>query len=379
MSLVRRTGRFLKGMSPAAIREIIVIAVIVCLAVTLSIPQYYIDVATAKHQKAEKKAEKNMATAKPEDKGMVSLRLETAAKKLEVTSAMSFLVVRDGSLVFEKYYKHNGNNNQSRNNVYSVTKSFISALVGIAVREGYIGSVDDTVEKYLPDYFKQLSDPRWKDITLKHLLTMTPGFCEDLDRMTGSKDWIAYTFSLPLKYAPGKEFQYANSASHLLSVILTKVTGMSTKDFADKYLFKPLGIISPEWSKDPEGNYTGYANMYLRPQDMAKFGWLYYSMGKWEGMQVVPGEWVAESTKVQFDFNKGLDTKVENGYGYKWWISNKTGYHAFSALGYGGQSITVIPDLGIEVVITCEPGSLSVSDEQREQFIKDYIITAIKK
>ena len=379
MKLLRKIGSVFKNPSPAVIRECIVIAVILCIAVALSLPQYYRDSEAAGRQKEEFKAEKSMAAAKPEAKGMDPAKLEKAAAQLKSTSALSFLVVRDGSLVFEKYYDFNGNNNQSRNNVYSVTKSFISALVGIAVREGYIGSVDDTVEKYLPEYFRQLSDPRWKRITLKHLLTMTPGFCEDLNQMTGSKDWVKYTFSLPLKYDPGEEFQYANSATHLLSVILARATGMSTRDFADKYLFKPLGIIFPEWAQDPDGNYTGYANLYLKPGDLAKFGWLYYCEGKWEGMQVVPEEWVTESTKIQFDFNKGKDTSFENGYGYKWWISNKTGYHAFSALGYGGQSITVIPDLGLEVVLTCLPDSLSINDEQREQFLKDYVIPSIIK
>lgn len=379
MKLLRKIGRVFKNPSPAAMREGIAIVVILCIAVALSLPQYYSDSAVAKRQKEEIKAEKDMITAKPEEKGMDSARLDTAANQLKATSALSFLVVRDGCLVFEKYYDYNGNNDQCRNNVYSVTKSFMSALIGIAVREGYIGSADDTVEKYLPEYFKQLSDPRWKKITLKHLLTMTPGFCEDLDRMTGSADWVGYIFSLPLNYDPGEEFQYANSASHLLSVILTKATGMSTRDFADRYLFKPLDIASPEWAKDTDGNYTGYANLYLRPLDMAKFGWLYCSMGKWEGVQVVPEEWVTESTKVQFDLNKETDTGYENGYGYKWWISSKTGCHAFSALGYGGQSITVIPDLGLEVVITCLPDSLSINDEQREQFLKDYVITSIIK
>jgi CubicO group peptidase (beta-lactamase class C family) len=379
MSLLRRIIRPFKDLSPKAVREIIAIAVILCIAVALSLPQYYKDVASAKLQKEELKVQKDMATAKPEKKGMDSAKLETAAEQLKSTSALSFLVVKDGSLVFEKYYDYDGNNDQSRNNVFSVTKSFISALVGIAVREGCIGSVDDTVEKYLPGYFKDLSDPRWKKITLRHLLTMTPGFCEDLDKMTGSEDWVSYTFKLPLKYDPGEEFQYANSATHLLSVILTKAAGMSTKDFAVKYLFKPLGIVSPEWLQDPGGYYTGYANLFLRPRDLVKLGWLYYSAGKWEGRQVVPEEWVIESTKVQFDFNKGQDTGVENGYGYKWWISSKTGYHAFSALGYGGQSITVIPDLGLDIVITSMPDTLSINDEQREQFIKDYVITSIKK
>jgi CubicO group peptidase (beta-lactamase class C family) len=135
---------------------------------------------------------------------------------------MSLIVLRNGKIVYEKYYDAKG-----ANNVYSVTKSFMSALIGIAISKGYIGSENDTVEKYLPEYFKKLSDPRWKQITIKHLLTMTPGFLEDLNQWTSTGDWVQATFSLPLEYDPGSKFQYANSASHLLSVILTKATGMS--------------------------------------------------------------------------------------------------------------------------------------------------------
>jgi CubicO group peptidase (beta-lactamase class C family) len=309
--------------------------------------------------------------------------------------------MRNGKLVYEKYFSSSNGSADSRNNIYSVTKSFISSLVGIAIREGYIDSVEDPVEKYLPRYYKELTDPRWHEIKLKHLLTMTPGFLEDLNAMTGSGDWVRYTFDLPLNYAPGEKFQYANSASHLLSVILSESTGMSTKDFAGKYLFTPLDITDPQWMTDPQDNYAGYAGIYLRPRDLAKFGWLYCSGGKWDGRQIVPEEWVADSTKVQYDFNKEKEAEAdagvlsneqstaksdadaqdgsggklpENGYGYKWWIGGKTDYHEYSARGYGGQSITVIPELGLVVVITSLPEARSIGDEAREEIIAEDII-----
>lgn len=391
MNFLRKHGRKPRDLSPAAIREIIVIAVILCVALALSLPQYYSDKEAAKQQEVELRSDESFVVEDPGKHGMDSSKLEAVSDILKSTSALSFLVIKDGSLVYEKYLGSSNNNKNSSNNIYSVTKSIISSLIGIAVREGYIGSLDEPVEKYLPEYFNGQIDPRWKTITLKHLLTMTPGFCEDLNSMTSSKDWIKYTFSLPLNYDPGKKFQYANSASHLLSVILTKATGMSTKDFADKVLFKPLHINSPQWVQDPAGYYMGYANIYLRPRDMARFGWLYCCKGKWEGVQVVPESWVTESTKVQVDFNKEQENgsavkntvneqnTVENGYGNKWWISGKSGYHSFSALGYGGQSITVVPDLGLVMVITSVPDSLSLSDEDREKILKDYVIASIKK
>lgn len=373
MTALDRLVKRLKDLSPATLRECIVIFALLCIAVFVNIPQFRKDISTAELQKEQLRDDGYFQTARPEQQGMDGAILDEGARYLSETSALSLIIVRNGKLVYEKYY-----NEKSINNVYSVTKSFMSALTGIAIHEGFIGSENDAVEKYLPKYFKNLSDPRWKRITIKHLLTMTPGFCEDFGKWTSSDDWVRETFSLPLKYDPGVKFQYANSATHLLSVILTKATGMSTRDFADKYLFGPIGIKSPEWGADPSGFYTGYANLYLKPYDLAKFGWLYYNRGKWGSTQVVPEEWVEKSTNVQYDFNKESDTGYENGYGYKWWINGATGHHTFSATGYGGQSITVIQDLGIVVVITSNPDGAYISDEQRFQFLKDYIIRALK-
>ena len=374
MTALNKLVKRLKELSPATLRECIAIIVILCLAVAVSIPQYFKDRETAELQKELLKDDGYFLTARPEEQGMDSVILDEGARYLSKTSALSLIVIRNGKIVYEKYYER-----KNINNVYSVTKSFMSALTGIAIHEGFIGSENDAVEQYLPEYFKNLSDPRWKKITLKHLLTMTPGFCEDLEKWTSSDDWVRDTFALPLKYDPGTKFQYANSATHLLSVILTRATGMSTRDFADKYLFGPIGIKSPVWSADPSGFYTGYANLYLKPYDLAKFGWLYYNKGKWGNLQVIPEEWVVKSTEVQYDFNKESDTGYENGYGYKWWINGATGCNTFNATGYGGQSITVIPDLGIVVVITSSPDGVYINDEQRIQFLKDCIIGAVKK
>ncbi len=371
MPVLKRSGKWIRNLSPAAVREIAAVFVILTLAVALILPQFFKDKETAKLQQ-ETRLTDGFKSSAPEMQGMDSAILEKAPGFLDDTSVLSILIVRNGSIVYEKYFGSEGSNN-----IFSITKSFISSLTGIAIQKGFIHSVDDTVETYLPEYFDELQDKRWKKITIRHLLTMTPGFCEDLDSWTATRDWVKSTFELPLQYEPGEKFQYANSASHLLSVILTEATGMSTKDFADLHLFRPLGIASPQWATDPGGYYTGYANLYLSTRELAKFGWLYQMKGKWNGIQILPEQWVEASTKVQYDFNKETDTGFENGYGYKWWISGKTGYHTYSALGYGGQSITVIPDLGLEVVITCMPGTLSLTDGQREQLIKDYIIQSI--
>lgn len=362
----------LKDLSPAGIREIIVVFMLLSLAIILSIPAFREDLKNSKRYKEQLKISNTFEYATPVELGMNPALLEQAAEYLENTSAVSFIIVRRGKIAYEKYYMEAGSNN-----IFSITKSFISALTGIAIREGYIGSIDDKIEVYLPEYFKELSDPRWKQITIRHLLTMTPGFCENLEDWTSSEDWVKATFNLPLVYNPGEKFQYANSASHLLSVILTRATGMKMNDFAGTYLFQPLGIANPGWTTDPSGYYSGYANLYLKPIDLAKFGWLYYSSGKWENTQVIPEEWVKESTEVHVDLNQDKGLGYENGYGYKWWISGSTGYHAYSALGFGGQSISVIPELDLEVVITSRPDFYSIKDEGREKLLKEYIVASI--
>lgn len=368
MLAFRRLSRKLNNLSPAAVREIIAVAVILCLSAAMSLPQFLEDRKLAAAQKEALLKNMRFETASPQEQGMDSTLFERSLKNLDNTSILTLTVIRSGKIIYEKYYGSKG-----RNNVYSITKSIISALTGIAMREGFIQSADDPVKKYLPEYFENISDPRWEQITIGHLLTMTPGFCGDPDKWTAGDDWVKAVFSLPLQYDPGEKFQYADSASHLLSAILTRASGMNTKDFADKYLFGPLGIISPQWTADPKGYYLGHSGIYLSARDLAKFGWMYCGMGKWEDMQVVPEKWIAESTAVHYDFGKEENLAYESGYGYKWWVDGRYGHRAYSARGYGGQSISAVPDLGLEMVITCIPGDFSINDEIREELLGNLI------
>lgn len=366
---------FFKNLSSKTIRELIAIGVILCISLAISLPAFFSDLKKYRNQ-AEEVPEDGITVSDPKEQGMDAALLKEADNYISQTSALSFIVMRGGFVVHEKYYGDNGQS--TYNNVFSVTKSVISALTGIGIREGNIGSVDDRLESYLPSYVIDTADKRWSDITLKHLLTMTPGFLEDLASWTRSEDWIKATFQLPLSYRPGERFQYANSASHMVSAVLTKASGMSTFDFAEKYLFKPMGITNKKWSQDPSGYYTGYANLFLRPRDMAKFGQLYLNRGKWEGRQLVPEEWVEASTSVMYDFNKEEDRGFANGYGYKWWINGETGYYMYSAVGYGGQSINVIPDLDLVVVFTAIPDApVPFIDEFRFEVLKKYVIPAV--
>ena len=372
MRIFKKLKITFQNLSGRTVRELIAMSVILCFSIVLSLPELNEDIRQYRIQKLEDDGIKNSTAA---EEGMDADTLYGAARYLEAYDAMSLIVVRHDKIVLEKYYSGGRN---STSNVFSVTKSFMSALTGIAIREGFVKDRMDSLEKYLPAYYKSSINPGWKDIYIRHLLTMTPGFSDDMERWTSSEDWVGFTFGLPLQENPGVEFHYANSATHLLSAVITDASGTDTLTFANKYLLEPLHYKNVSWSTDPKGYYTGYANMYLRPRDMAKFGCLYLNGGKWEGKQLVPQEWVEESTKVQYDFNKDEDRGFENGYGFLWWISGETGYHMFSALGYGGQSIDVIPELDLVVVITSIPNrAFSVDNAQRIELLEKYVIPSI--
>lgn len=379
MMILKLPGRikfFFNNISDRTVRELIAIGIILCISLAVSLPAFFSDLKKYRSQTAQEPAKEDMEFARPEEQGMDSGLLEKADASISNSSVLSFIVMRNGVVVHEKYPGDFGP--EAYNNVFSVTKSVISALTGISIREGYIGGTEDRISEYLPQHIEGLEEKGWRDITVKHLLTMTPGFLEDLGKWTNSEDWVKATFQLPLAFRPGERFQYANSASHMMSVILTEASGISTYELAEKYLFKPMGITDKKWAKDPGGYYTGYANLFLRPRDMAKFGYLYLNKGKWEGRQLIPEEWVEESTSVKYDFNTADSDGSINGYGYKWWITDVSGHYMYSALGYGGQSINVLPELGLVVVFTALPDSpVPFTDEHRMMVLSDYIIPAV--
>jgi CubicO group peptidase (beta-lactamase class C family) len=168
-----------------------------------------------------------------------------------------------------------------------------------------------------------------------------------------------------MKGEPGSQFEYCNSASFLLSAIIQETTGMSALSFAEENLFQPLGISDVAWSSSPEGISVGYGELRMKPQDMAKFGYLYLNEGQWDGGQVVSSEWVKASS------SKYISATLEDGYGYQWWIDDSDMY---MALGYGGQFIFVIPEQDLVVVFT---SSLEEKDFYVPQtLLNEFIIPA---
>jgi len=298
---------------------------------------------------------KGWLTSTPEAQDMNGTKLDEMMEYIDENDIPidSVIVVRNGNIVLEEYplpgsaYIHN---------IASCTKSFTSALVGIAIREGYIESIDQKVIDFFPDKVISNMDSRKQDMTIEHLLTMTPGFEWDHDvddpesdyyKIRASDDWTQYTLDRPMADNPGEEWVYCTGGSNLLSAIIERATGCSTLDFAWEFLFGPLNMsnVGLFWYQAPEGVYNGAGGMHLRPRDMAKFGYLYLNNGTWDGEQILPAEYVARSTEASFSFGENT------GYGYQWWTYSMGVY---AAEGLYGQKIYVVPELDMVVVFNAD-------------------------
>ncbi len=294
----------------------------------------------------------------PEEQGMDSEKIVRLIDWIRENrmDVHGFLVVRNGYLVAEanffphqKGYKHV---------LHSCTKSVTSALIGIARGEGLIGSIDDPVLGYFKDRKVDASDPRKRALTIRHLLTMSAGVDwtengsyggpEDSTMMMfGSPDAVQYILDRPMRADPGKEFYYCTGASHLLSAIIQGASGETELEYAREKLFAPMGITDVVWQSDRNGVTTGGSGLYLAQEDLAKFGYLYLKKGKWKDRQIVPREWVEESTVKKMDTPRGLAGRF--GYGYQWWMN---GFGGYSARGLGGQYLFVLPELNLVAVFT---------------------------
>jgi CubicO group peptidase (beta-lactamase class C family) len=279
----------------------------------------------------------------------------------------SVLIARNGTLVLEEYYPgsfldhpytHFGRD--TLHEVYSVTKSVNATLVGMAVCDGRIASVDESVAAYFPEY-KDVFDanPAKREIRLRHLLSMTAGLQFDewsypygdsrnshvaMDR---SPDQVRWVLDQPLVSAPGARFVYSSGLAITLGAIVEKATGMRADTFAARHLFATLGIASYEWYRYPNGIVQTGGGLMMRPRDMAKIGQLHVNRGLWQGQRIVCEEWIDEATRRQAaDFE----------YGYQWWLDRfdvgGVTYRGYSARGRAGQFIFVLPELSLIAVFT---------------------------
>ncbi len=295
-------------------------------------------------------------SATPESQGMsTAIFQEMQHSYMENNLPLdSMLVIRNGYIVYEDY--PNPNYGQETIHVmYSCTKSVTSALTGIATNLG-LYNIDDLALSFFPGRTIDNLNP-WKEaITVENMLMMRSGLSwdettypygninNDVTAMTSSADAVQYVLDLPMVSEPGTAWLYNTGASHLLSAIITEESETSTVAFADQHLFGPLGITTRLWGTDQSGVCYGGHDLYLRPRDMAKFGFLYLNNGSWDGQQIVPANWVATSTDALTQLSP------RQSYGYQWWIDQ--GVSSYSARGYQGQYIFVYPESSLIVVIT---------------------------
>jgi CubicO group peptidase (beta-lactamase class C family) len=290
----------------------------------------------------------------------------------------SVLIVKDGKLVFEEYfYEYDVN---ALHQIRSATKSFISALMGIAISKGIIKSRHEPVSSFFPEY--NLSEEK-KSITIEHLLNNQSGLdCNDHDakspgnevKMYPTADWVKFTLELPMAGKPGDEARYCSGNVMTLARIIEKASGKSLYVFAKENLFDPIGARDYKWEFKPDSSQMNtFGQLYIKPRDMAKFGLLYLNKGKWNNRQVIPETWINESLTPH--------TTIDNtAYGYLWWHPwlNVNGIRndATAARGNGGQRIYLRPDLNMVVVIT---GGNYNSESSSDKLLAYYILPTFNR
>ncbi|MEM7372403.1 MAG: serine hydrolase [Bacteroidota bacterium] len=301
-------------------------------------------------------------TASPKEVGMNKKILSNAVEKAEdIPRFLSLLVVKNGHLVLEEYF--HGNHADSLNDVRSVTKSVVSTLTGIALKEGYIQTLEETIDAYWPESIAPLSDDQ-KSIRIRDLLTMSSGFEWEESGSIGYNDWfqaddkIKYLLDQPMSDAPGETFAYNSPAVHLLGVVLEEATNMRLAEFADRYLFSKIGIKEAKWHEFSDGYVNGGSGIDLRPRDLARLGQFFLQNGKNKGVQILPEYWVDEATRPVYDWRTEQGAATSISYGYLWWTEDMA-TKAYFAWGYGGQFVFVVPEHQLVVITTIYWGLLS--------------------
>ncbi len=289
-------------------------------------------------------------TSSPEKEGLDPAVLDgiDGYVKASLPDTSSVLVVRNGLVVFERYYE---GDRDSKRPLNSITKSVISALAGIAFDRRMVRSVEDPISSYLPEQIRGGMHETSKTITVRHLLTQTSGFPGDSGWGSVDPRALRSLLSVPPVRAPGDGFAYNEANANLLSVIITQATGQRASAFGNKNLLEALGIRGARWAE--AADYTeGSVGLSLTTRDMAKLGLLYLRKGKWENRQLLSEAWVAASTNPQVEVKDFTLAGTPLGYGYLWWTASLREHPLYFALGTGGQFICVFPDLAIVAVLT---------------------------
>jgi CubicO group peptidase (beta-lactamase class C family) len=263
----------------------------------------------------------------------------------------SLMIVRHGRVAAEGWWAPNGPDLPHL--LYSVSKSFTSTAVGLAISEGHFG-LDDTVVSFFPDEAPEQVSPYLAAMKVRHLLSMATGHDEktvDLP-IPGHGEYLVRNFlAFPIADPPGSRFVYNTPASYMLSAIVQKATGLNLVDYLEPRLFEPLGIARPIWQSDGHGVAMGGFGLWLRTEDIARFGQLYLQGGVWGGRQVIPAEWVNTATTFKIDTGPNLNPNADwlQGYCYQFWRGQ---HDSFRGDGAFGQFCLVVPDQDLVLAMT---------------------------
>lgn len=350
----------------------------------------------------------NWTVSTPDKEGMDLEIIKQAIPKItnDYENIDGIVVLRHGKLIVDEYF--NGYDSEKPHKVFSITKSIVGALIGIAIEQGHLKTEDDSIKNYMGDYLTN-KNPSLRNLTVKHILTMTTGldWVELGDKNSQglkvpfTNDWIEFVLSQSINSTPGTTFNYSSGNAMLLAPIIKNSTGIQADKFADEHLFSPLGIknyewvkMSEFWTKTEDGEIPGVeepkslkydtvfsefpstgSGLKMRPRDIAKFGQLYLNNGQWDGKQILTEGWIKKSTQSHFN-NKE--------YGYLWRLTeydfNDKKISCYYGTGFGLQKLYVFPTLDLVVVLTQQNyRRMPKGEKETQDIINNYILRSVKR
>jgi CubicO group peptidase (beta-lactamase class C family) len=282
----------------------------------------------------------------------------------------SVVIIKNDKTIFGEYY--HDMTEEDLFHIQSQTKSIVAILIGIAIEEGHIKSVDQKISDFFPELLKDTSKSK---ITIKHLLDQTSGLQEyewpKILEWLNNENPTKFILSQPLASTPGTKFQYNTAATHILSAILSKATKTSTASYANDHLFKPLGITDYQWARLNDGyDDGGGVAVSMKTEDMAKIGNMLLHKGNWNGRQLVPEKWIKQLFSLEKDKAPwGLPGSV---YGLCWYNGTFKGQAVHYTMGYGGQYIFIFPDLQMVIAVNHD-NKVQDANGQSRIFMNKYL------
>ena len=278
----------------------------------------------------------------------------------------SFMLVRNGYVIAEGWWKPEAA--EKPHVLFSLSKSFTSTAVGLAIAEGKL-SLDDKVLSFFPEEAPTEPPKHLESMRVRDLLTMSTG--QDSEpKFSDTESWVKTFLAHPVPFKPGTHFHYNTPATHICSAIVRKTTGETVLDYLTPRLFQPLGIEAPQWGVSPQGNTIGGSGLSLRTEDIAKFGQLYLQKGRWHDRQLVPQEWVEQATARQVSNGSDPQRDWDQGYGFQFW---RCRHNAFRGDGAKGQFCVVLPEEQAVIAITAQTKDM----QQQLNLVWDLLLPAL--